>query len=258
MFGLFVLAGVVIFAWAWLNADFNSTPPTGTPRNIYEADLPISHQVAVEPGLIPLSPTDLATVPVADEFSYPVGGENAAMAYNAQAFGEFNDKLNGEHLGEDWNGIGGMNSDLADPIYTVARGRVVYVGEPSVEWGKVVVLLHKLPNGDFLQSLYAHLDSTRVIQGQTVARGHVLGTCGTANDSYPAHLHFEMIQSIVNEAGMPGYGKASKDMTSRLDPSSIFAQYPVKVTGMPDPMDAVRRAMIRDAVDRNKINIEMK
>src|SRR5712671_1454151 len=72
----------------------------------------------VDPAFRVPSPLDLESIPTATHFDFPLGNENGAMAYNAQHFTDI------KHLGDDLNGIGGENSDLGDPIYAVADGRV--------------------------------------------------------------------------------------------------------------------------------------
>ena len=39
------------------------------------------------------------------------------------------------------------------PVRAAGRGLLIYAGEPSPDWGNVVVLLHRLPDGRFVQSL---------------------------------------------------------------------------------------------------------
>ena len=68
----------------------------------------------VDPAFRIPSPLELASIPTATHFDFPLGNENGAMAYNAQHFTE------NKHLGDDLNGIGGENSDLGDPIYAIA------------------------------------------------------------------------------------------------------------------------------------------
>src|SRR5437667_12052945 len=75
------------------------------------------------------SPFELASLPAAKRFDFPLGSEQGALAYNAQRFTE------NHHLGDDLNGIGGENSDLGDPIYAVADGRVLLARGWGTGWG---------------------------------------------------------------------------------------------------------------------------
>lgn len=138
---------------------------------------------------------DLALVPVVTRFDFPLGTEHGAMSYNAQRFGTRGDVSAHAHLGDDLNGIGGYNTDLGDPVYAVADGRVLHAAPAGPGWGNVVILLHTLADGGpprVVQSFYAHLDRIDVRVGETVGRGEPIGTVGTADGRYYAHLHFEM------------------------------------------------------------------
>jgi murein DD-endopeptidase MepM/ murein hydrolase activator NlpD len=149
----------------------------------------------------------------------PMGSENAALVYNAQPFWEMNDQRGGHHTGDDLNGIGGMNTDFGDPVYAAADGLVIYAGEPSPGWGKIIILAHRDPNGQPLQTMYAHLEKSKVLLGALVARGEVIGTVGTANGYYPAHLHFEIRQSN----GVEIDGGYLERFLNHLDPSAVIA-----------------------------------
>lgn len=153
-----------------------------------------------------------AEIPVAHRFDSPMGH----LSYNAQAFWEMNEKRGGHHTGDDLNGIGGMNTDLGDPVHSVADGLVLYAGEPSSGWGKTLIVAHQTPEGRLLHSMHAHLDRMQVTVGDLVARGQVIGTVGTANDHYPAHLHFEMRESNHVDIG-PGYVDSKRNFLDPLD-----------------------------------------
>jgi hypothetical protein len=172
-------------------------------------------------------------VPQAVRFDPPLGSEHGGLAYNAQKFWEMNERRGGRHLGDDLNGIGGMDSDLGDPVFSTADGLVVYAGEPSSGWGKLVVLAHKLPDATILHSMYAHLDRIDVARGTLVPRGQQLGTVGTANGNYPAHLHFEMRAGDGVDIGA-GY---AMHPLNRLDPMGTVAAMrhapPDDLTGSP-------------------------
>lgn len=234
---LIALAGVIAVGYAWVRAEKRSKPPIVRTANIYNADIPPFENIPLDPRLFVLSPEMLAKAPLADVFTSPLGGEWGAFTYDAQPFGEKNGKRGGKHMGEDLNGIGGMDTDYGDPVYAAGRGKVIFSGEPSKDWGKVVVLLHRLPDGRFLQSLYAHLSKINVLYGDLVERGKVIGEVGTADGHYPAHLHFEMMYSIGNEAGLKGYGE---NTANRIDPETIFSQFPPsEKTLIPDPLPAL-------------------
>ena len=165
------------------------------------------------------SPWTIAAIPTALRFDPPLGSNNGALVYNAQKFWEMNVKRGGHHTGDDLNGIGGMNTDLGDPVYSTADGLVMYAGEPSEGWGKTVVIAHRLADGRTLQSMYAHLNRIEVTPGALISRGGTVGTVGTANGYYPAHLHFEIRQGHGVDLGA-GY---TATPLNRLDPSATIA-----------------------------------
>lgn len=194
-------------------------------------------------GLILLRAKDLVEAPVVDGFQWPCGAPNGAMIYDAQPFGSMNRKRNGHHTGRDLNGIGGQNTDLGLPVCAAARGLVVYSGEPSPEWGNVVVLAHRMTDGAIMQTLYAHMQQREAHVGQHVCRGQRIGSIGTAGGRYLAHLHFEAIPSLSTEAGMPGY---HPDGTmNRIDPAELIRQHPAPA--IPDPYLEIRRLRFLEA-----------
>jgi murein DD-endopeptidase MepM/ murein hydrolase activator NlpD len=130
---------------------------------------------------------------VADGFDFPVGKPDADGYYKARGY-----TPNG-HLGEDWNGRGGGDTDLGDPVYSVAHGLVLYAKNYYHGWGNVVIIRHAYQEGGqikYVDSLYGHLDQIQVRYGQHVKRGQQVGTIGTGGGLYPAHLHFEMRKDI--------------------------------------------------------------
>lgn len=180
-------------------------------------DLPASALTPkpLDPAFVRLTPRETATLPLATRFDMPLGSEDGAFTYNARGF-----RIE-RHLGDDLNGIGGENSDLGDPVYAAGAGRVVYAGVPSEDWGKMILIAHRLPESDELgpvvQTVYAHLESIQARTGQTVQRGDVIGTVGTAPSAKFAHLHFEVrIGPYVN----PGQGYADTAL-NRVPPEQF-------------------------------------
>ena len=136
---------------------------------------------------------DTATVRLADGFEVPVGRDGTKRFYVARGV-----RANG-HLGEDWNGEGGGDTDLGDPVYATAHGVVVFAEDYKLGWGNVVILRHAYMEGDrvqYVDSLYGHLHEILVANGQKVTRGQKIGSIGNNRGQYDAHLHFEMRKNL--------------------------------------------------------------
>ncbi|WP_262366741.1 M23 family metallopeptidase, partial [Bacillus wiedmannii] len=76
------------------------------------------------------------------------------------------------------------------PIIAAADG-VVIRSELSSSYGNVVYLSHRI-NGKTYTTVYAHMSSRSVSNGQTVKQGTQLGFMGNTGQSYGQHLHFEL------------------------------------------------------------------
>lgn len=85
--------------------------------------------------------------------------------------------------------------DIAGPnrgsIRASNSGKVIYSGWYG-GYGKVVILDHGVVNGRPTTTLYAHMSSIRVGQGQFVKKGEVVGYEGTTGYSTGPHVHFEV------------------------------------------------------------------
>ncbi len=210
---LFLLAVVTVLFW-YVLPEMNRLPPT-------DADEPLALPKTgeIDHRFHFLSAWDTAQIPKATRFDPALGTEHGGLTYNAQKFWEMNERRGGHHTGDDLNGIGGMNTDLGDPIFATADGLVIYAGEPSPGWGKTVVIAHLAADGRPLQSMYAHLHRVDVARGSLVARGGQVGLVGTANGYYPAHLHFEMRTGDGVDIGA-GYVMYP---LNRLDPAATVA-----------------------------------
>jgi len=89
--------------------------------------------------------------------------------------------------------IDGYNAPGA-PIVAATSGTVVFAGgNACCSYGLYVVVMS--PDG--IETLYGHLSSIEVSQGQTVSQGEVLGIIGSTGYSTGRHLHFEVIDNGV-------------------------------------------------------------
>lgn len=136
-----------------------------------------------------------STAMLADGFDYPVGKPNGAGYYVYRGFSP-----NG-HLGEDWNGNGGGDTDEGDPVYSIAHGVVLFSENYMKGWGNVTIIRHayreKSGQIAFVDSLYGHLKVRSLKVGQQVTRGQLVGTIGCGPyRMYAAHLHFEIRKDL--------------------------------------------------------------
>jgi murein DD-endopeptidase MepM/ murein hydrolase activator NlpD len=154
---------------------------------------------------------------MADGFDYLVGKTDGKGYYDAQPF------TKNRHLGADWNGSGGGNTDLGDAVYAVANGYVTYAKDAGSGWGNIVRVIHCVPGkpNRYVESFYAHLDKIKVKEGAWLERGDMLGTIGTADGAYIAHLHFEIRDKPDMRIG-PGY---STDTTGYLNPTVFLKSH---------------------------------
>ncbi len=154
---------------------------------------------------------------IAEGFDFPVGKPNADGYFLALRFGQ---KL---HLGEDWNGVGGGNTDLGDPVYATGDGYVTFAEHLCCGWGNTVRIIHKLDNHpyyEYIESVSSHLNDIVVQKETFVRRGDLIGHIGTADGKYSAHLHLEMRTFLDMNIG-PGY---SADQFGYISPTPFIRQ----------------------------------
>lgn len=89
------------------------------------------------------------------------------------------------HSGVD---IGGPNMGA---IRASNSGKVIYSGWYG-GYGKVVIVEHGIVNGKPITTLYAHMNSIAVTNGQQVNKGQTLGYEGSTGYSTGPHCHFEV------------------------------------------------------------------
>lgn len=105
------------------------------------------------------------------------------------------------HKGVDIGGVGTSTSVLA------TKAGVVITSAYSRSYGNYVVISHGPGN----TTLYAHMSSRSVKEGDAVTQGQVIGITGSTGISSGPHLHYEITEggSRVNPLDyLPGYIKA--------------------------------------------------
>ncbi len=156
---------------------------------------------------------------LANGFDFPIGKPDAQGYYKARGF------QGRSHVGEDWDGVGGGDTDLGDPVYCAGDGVVVFARDCHQGWGNVAIVRHAYREGGTIRnidSLYAHCQKLLVRRGDTVSRGQQIATIGNAHGLYDAHLHFEIRKNIA--IGM-SRDKFAKDFSNYCDPTQFITSH---------------------------------
>ena len=133
----------------------------------------------------------------------------------------------GSHGGQDFPAVGGTTVRASKSGTVVAV--VTYCKSSHINgsctcgssWGNYV----KIKHDDGFYSLYAHLSSVSMSNGQRVSQGQKVGGVGTTGDSTGNHLHFEIYNTSnvrVNPMNYinPNNPSPSSEPTSIIYPSS--------------------------------------
>ena len=144
-------------------------------------------------------------------FDFPVGSKNATGSYidlktNKEHSGwykavGFEESYSyGIHPAEDWNGKGGGNTDLGQPVRAIGKGVIASAKNEDGNWGNTVVIEHiyyENANVKKIRSYYMHLDSIFVKQGDVVKKRQQIGTIGNNSGMFKAHLHLEIRKESI-------------------------------------------------------------
>lgn len=114
---------------------------------------------------------------ILQDFSYPVSGTITGV-YGSRRF--YNGEERSWHKGYDFA------EKTGTPIRAPQAGVVRLALPNSYFNGNLVIVEH----GYGMMTLYAHLNSIKVKEGQEVQKGDILGTLGSTGRSTGPHLHF--------------------------------------------------------------------
>ena len=88
-----------------------------------------------------------------------------------------------EHQGID------LSAPKGTPVKSAHDGKVIYASNRLSFYGKTVIVEYS----KYWSSLYAHLDSIKISEGQKISKGQIIGTVGRTGRVTGVHLHFELI-----------------------------------------------------------------
>ncbi len=168
-------------------------PIVDYPFNTFTDDefgLQVGQYLVVPQGVMP-TPVQSQTRPTVSRPSTPnAGSVSATGQFIWPASGRITQGYAFYHKAFDIANKGGGAILAAD------AGRIIVAGwKDNSGYGNRVMIDH----GNGFVTLYAHMSSISVKEGQTVRRGDVLGTMGSTGRSTGTHLHFEIRQGGVNQ-----------------------------------------------------------
>lgn len=154
-----------------------------TDRRYYEkTERELARQSENLQTMISKKPQDATVHVTSSGFIKPIGGR-ITSPFGWRTHPIFNSRT--FHSGVD---IGGPNYGN---IMASNAGKVIYSGWYG-GYGKVVIIDHGTINGHPMTTLYAHMSTIKVKQGDYVKKGQVVGLEGTTGYSTGPHCHFEV------------------------------------------------------------------
>jgi murein DD-endopeptidase MepM/ murein hydrolase activator NlpD len=154
-------------------------------RADYNASLWAFHMMEAMPLLVPYHPAvspaafDNAYADSATPSIWPVRGQFTA------AFGQRMDPFSGEagfHTGVD------IAAPAGTPVRAAGDGLLFYAG-PEGGYGNEALIDH----GFGITTKYAHLNTLKVVVGERVIRGQIIGSVGMTGRATGPHLHYEVL-----------------------------------------------------------------
>ena len=166
-------------------------------NQIGDADSVLEGSVLLLPGAVPPPPPPVVEpepffAAGAPDDTYPGDYSAAAASAGGSGFmwpvaGSLNDYFGAPRGGGTYHSGIDLGAASGTPIAAAASGQVVLVSAGG-GYGNYVVVRHD----DGLETLYAHLSETWVVQGQWVGQGESIGAVGATGWATGPHLHFEV------------------------------------------------------------------
>lgn len=176
-----------------LTALVEHDPQAAPDFSAYEASLATFRPGDRSPSLTPLPKDGIQTLATATDFQYPLPDWDWFVDFDVHPsvnFGVWSNCLQAYwqdlwHAGEDWGATAG------ETVYAVANGMVDWYDPNYTTYpGRVVIVRHEVYDGTTIYSVYSHLGTSAVFEGQAVAKGDPIGTI--YNWPGNSHLHWEM------------------------------------------------------------------
>jgi len=180
---------------------------------------------------VPVPRYNLATLTIPlHSINDPLLRENIPIAtaklfYSTRYYGAYDidvGEFTGDHPGVD------LKLAHGTPLGAVAGGRIHAV-RTNASLGHHVIIEHHLPDGDIVFSVYGHLDSVRVQEGDNVRPGQTVGTVGMTGNTTGPHVHLQIDRKVQEGKHVPYWPSSSptREQAARytLNPITFIFQH---------------------------------
>lgn len=168
-------------------------PDWGAMRSPAQWDRPFSQ--IPEREFVSLPAYDLQTlqIPLAS-LANPLRAESiptltAKLTYSTRYYGAYDldaGEFSGLHPGID------LKLAFGTPVGAIAGGRVHRLTKDESGLGLYVIVEHRLGGGERIFSIYGHLDTAWVREGEDLRPGQTIGTIGLSGRTTAPHLHLQI------------------------------------------------------------------
>lgn len=167
-------------------------PDWGAMRSPEEWDRPFSQMPQSVFVLLPAYDLKTLQIPL-ESLTHPIRPASipvltAKLTYSTRYYGAYDldaGEYSGRHPGID------LKLAFGTPVGSLGGGKVQSVTKEETGLGLSVIVEHRL-NGEKIFSVYGHLDTAWVQEGETVQPGQIIGTVGLSGRSTAPHLHFQI------------------------------------------------------------------
>ncbi|MDD5103050.1 MAG: M23 family metallopeptidase [Candidatus Peribacteraceae bacterium] len=179
-------------------------PDWGAMRTAAEWDRPFSQIPATE--FVPLPAYDLSTLQIPlSSLTNPIRSASipvltAKLTYSTRYYGAYDldaGEFSGLHPGID------LKIAFGTPVGAIAGGRVHLVSKNEEGLGLYVIVEHHLENSEKIYSIYGHLDTARVQEGEDMEPGQIIGMVGLSGRTTAPHLHLQIDRDDGSEPHQP-------------------------------------------------------
>ncbi len=172
----------------------------------------------LDPNALPQSRSGILQWPVPMLDKSLTQCNRTVWAFLTQCFGNTAFSLAGGYAGKGHNGID-IRASNGTEILSAESGTVRGIGDTDqacrrASYGKWILIDH----GNNLTTLYAHLSLVKVVPGQTVSRGELVGYSGNSGYATGPHLHLSVFANEAVKIGSLKSKVCGRVMTLPLSP----------------------------------------